>query len=93
MRVIVNTQDENENADRIYLGIFEPPADVTADPRLQEGDDNGGHLMYQVLDALWMEWREINPDPESDSEFTDWLVAEKNWVDVSETLYDVTLQW
>lgn len=31
------------------------------------------------LDDYWDEWQENHPEPETDSEFVDWLISEKGW--------------
>ena len=43
------------------------------------------HVM-DALDDLYKEFSENNPEPDSDSEFADWLVSDKGWMDTEITV-------
>ena len=44
----------------------------------------GGKPVYvgDALDNLWLEWHQEVTEPESDSEFVEWLVRAKGWGEV-----------
>jgi len=89
MKILIHSQDESD-ADRIYLGIFVPPMDIQSDMSLRR---NEGQPVQHLIDELWAEFRTDNPQPESDSQFTEWLVSAKGWTECKDELFDVTVRW
>lgn len=45
-----------------------------------------------ILQNLWDEWRQVRKEPESDSEFVDWLILEKGWGLVPEDIFSVMVE-
>ena len=90
MKVIINSQDEGSGEDEIYLGCLEPSSEILMDSRFLNDD---GTLMHELVETLWGEWREVNPEPNSDCEFVTWLVEVKGWTVFEEQLFDVVVQW
>ena len=64
------------------IGTVEPPTvngkptyyDDDVVPRGQRSPDGQPLNVHDALDDLWAQWHEEVPEPDSDSEFTEWLV-------------------
>ena len=90
MKILIHSQDEGSGEERTYLGLFSPPWHVQRDQTLREHEGAG---VQEYVERLWSEWREINPEPNSDDEFTTWLVEKKEWTKCEDELFDVTVEW
>ena len=67
------------------LGIVEPPT-VNGKSVYYENEFRGVRSgsgqpfnIHDALNELWNEWQKVNPHPDTDSEFIDWLVKKKGW--------------
>tara|TARA_Y100000034_G_scaffold128393_1_gene182845 strand:+ start:70 stop:333 length:264 start_codon:yes stop_codon:yes gene_type:complete len=76
MKIVINRQWEDFN-DSVYLGTVEPPNDLLADNRSQEDT-----FWQTLIGLLWGDWQEEVLDPDSDDDFIDWLVVERDWMRV-----------
>jgi hypothetical protein len=79
-------QDSGSDQEEYYLGSVEPPK-VNGIPIYTSDEEFLGKWspagkpinIHDALNDLWAEWREAVEEPDSDSEFVDWLVDKKGW--------------
>lgn len=88
-RLSISLSVQQSGEDAYYIGTVSPPT-VNGKPIYARGDSFQGQRtpdgrpvnVHDALDDLWAEWREVVPQPDCDSEFVAWLVAEKGWKEV-----------
>ncbi len=66
-----------DDADPVSLGIAIPPDHLLADTR--STGPNSTEFWDAVLLELWNEWRQVDPEPDTDDEFIVWLKIAKGW--------------
>jgi len=74
LRIVLYVQQSGED-ERYLIGTVVPPT-VNSLPIFRREE------IHVVLDSLWSEWREADQTADSDSQFVQWLVAEKGWKEV-----------
>lgn len=70
---VVSTQEEGR--ERYEIGNVQVDCDIL--PKDTDNDLDQGHIVNALLADLWAEWREEVEHPDADSDFIDWLVANK----------------
>jgi hypothetical protein len=94
-------QESGSDTHSYHLGTVEPPK-INGIPVFHDGEEyrgkraGGGRPMniHEALDELWDEWMDsfkgedgrMVDGPDTDSEFVDWLIAEKRWTRFSDVI-------
>lgn len=82
--------------DGVFLGNVKTP---TVNNRSIYVDDFAGKRTHdgksvnvrEVLNELWAKWRKEVPEPDTDSEFIDWLIGKQGWQEPREEIISHTI--